>query len=134
MPFFELHIHVAIGDGTGAVANIIADMLFGPNLHIRNTRRESKRFPGNFHEAEHLDGDTDMVDYISSVLEEEAKRRAIGRADHCISMRPDHGHNILDDLTEESQPGYPAIERMKGLAELRGVIKALEPSFYKGEK
>ncbi len=95
-------------------------------VHIRNTKRETGQFPGDFHEAEHLDGDTDVVDFISAVLEEEAKRRVAGREDHSIPMRPDHGHDILDDLTKDSQPGYPAIGRMKGLAELRGVIKALE--------
>lgn len=102
-------------------------------VHIRNVKRETDQFPGDFHEAEHLTGDTDVVDFISAVLEEEAKRRANGRSDHRIPMRPDHGHDILDDLTKESQPGYPAIGRMKGLAELRGVITALQHPIAKQE-
>jgi mannonate dehydratase len=80
---------------------------------------------GSFHEAEHLTGDTDMVKLIAAALAEEAKRRAAGRADHSIPFRPDHGQNILDDLGRKAQPGYPAIGRMKGLAELRGIITAL---------
>lgn len=103
-------------------------------VHIRNVKRETAQYPGDFHEAEHLTGDTDVVDFISAVLEEEVKRRANGRSDHRIPMRPDHGHDILDDLTKESQPGYPAIGRMKGLAELRGVITALQHPIAKQEK
>ena len=94
-------------------------------IHLRNTKRESDGLPCSFHEAEHLDGDTDMVALIEQVLLEEARRKAAGRADWNIPMRPDHGHDILDDLNKQGQPGYPAIGRLKGLAELRGVIKAL---------
>ena len=63
---------------------------------------------------------------IAAVVREEARRRAAGRQDHIIPMRPDHGQDILDDLGRRSQPGYPTIGRMKGLAELRGVMAALE--------
>jgi mannonate dehydratase len=98
-------------------------------LHLRNVKRETgdgeARIAGSFHEAEHLGGDTDMVALIAAVLAEEAKRRAAGRADHSIPMRPDHGQDILDDLKRRAQPGYPAIGRLKGLAELRGVMTAL---------
>jgi mannonate dehydratase len=98
-------------------------------LHLRNVKRETgdgeARIAGSFHEAEHLGGDTDMVALIAAVLAEEAKRRAAGRADHSIPMRPDHGQDILDDLNRRAQPGYPAIGRLKGLAELRGVMTAL---------
>jgi mannonate dehydratase len=96
-------------------------------LHLRNVRRESAGIPCSFHEAEHLGGDTDMVALVEAVLREEARRRAAGRADWSIPFRPDHGQDILDDLGRRAQPGYPAIGRLKGLAELRGVIAALEP-------
>lgn len=94
-------------------------------LHLRNVRRESGRTRGSFHEAGHLGGDTDMVALIAAALVEEERRRKAGRPDWSIPMRPDHGQNILDDLNRHSQPGYPAIGRLKGLAELRGVVAAL---------
>jgi mannonate dehydratase len=94
-------------------------------LHLRNVSRETAGLPCSFHEAEHLDGDTDMVAVIRAVLREEARRVAQGRADAEIPMRPDHGQDILDDLRRGAQPGYPAIGRLKGLAELRGVERAL---------
>lgn len=95
-------------------------------LHLRNVKRDTDDLVGSFFEAEHLDGDTNMVALIEAVLRQEAKRRAAGRKDHAIPMRPDHGQDILDDLGRRSQPGYPTIGRMKGLAELRGVMRALE--------
>ena len=66
-----------------------------------------------------------MVAVIAAVLREEERRRAAGRADASIPFRPDHGQDILDDKSRKAQPGYPAIGRLKGLAELRGVIAAL---------
>jgi mannonate dehydratase len=98
-------------------------------IHLRNTKRESEGLPCSFHEAEHLDGDTNMVDLIEEILREEARRKAAGRADWNIPMRPDHGQDILDDLNRKGQPGYPAIGRLKGLAELRGVMTALSARF-----
>ncbi|WP_332700162.1 mannonate dehydratase [Devosia sp.] len=95
-------------------------------LHLRNVKRDSDDIVGSFYEAEHLAGDTDMVALIAAVVREENKRKAVGRKDHTIPMRPDHGQDILDDLGRRSQPGYPTIGRMKGLAELRGVMTALE--------
>lgn len=94
-------------------------------LHLRNVKRESDAVAGSFYEAEHLGGDTDMVALIDVILQEEKRRSEAGRADHEIPMRPDHGHDILDDLGRRQQPGYPAIGRLKGLAELRGVMTAL---------
>jgi len=95
-------------------------------LHLRNVKRDTDDLVGSFYEAEHLGGDTDMVALIAAIVREEKKRQAAGRADHIIPMRPDHGQDILDDLGRRSQPGYPTIGRMKGLAELRGVMTALE--------
>lgn len=100
----------------------------GPRIHfvhLRNVRRETPGVPCSFFEDEHLAGDTDMVAVIAALLDEEALRRAEGRPDAVLPMRPDHGQDILDDLRRGAQPGYPAIGRLKGLAELRGVERAL---------
>ncbi len=94
-------------------------------LHLRNVTRESDGLVGSFYEAEHLGGGTDMVALIAAVLRQEAKRRQAGRLDVSIPFRPDHGQDILDDLGRSAQPGYPAIGRLKGLAELRGILTAL---------
>lgn len=94
-------------------------------VHLRNVARESPALPTSFHEAEHLDGDIDMVALIKAILLEEKKRRTQGRKDWSIPMRPDHGMDILDDLKRRGQPGYPSVGRLKGMAELRGVITAL---------
>lgn len=93
--------------------------------HLRNVRKETAGTPCSFHEAEHLTGDTDMIAVIQALLREEARRKAEGRADAVIPMRPDHGQDILEDAKRNAQPGYPAIGRLKALAELRGVERAL---------
>ena len=97
-------------------------------VHLRSTRRESMRGEGrpSFHEAAHLDGDVDMVRIIRELLAEERRRRERGREDATIPMRPDHGHQMLDDLGKVTNPGYSAIGRLRGLAELRGVALAIE--------
>ena len=95
-------------------------------LHLRNVKKDNDSLAGSFFEAEHLGGDTDMVALIAAIIAEERKRKAAGRADWEIPMRPDHGQDILDDLGRRSQPGYPTIGRLKGLAELRGIMTALE--------
>ncbi len=89
--------------------------------HLRATRRERDGL--SFYEADHLDGDVDMVAVLDVLLDED-RRRADGQT---IPFRPDHGHRMLDDLSADRivNPGYTAIGRLKGLAELRGVIKAL---------
>ena len=95
-------------------------------LHLRNvTRDDDSQIMGSFFEDQHLDGATDMVELIAAILREEERRKAQGRSDWRIPMRPDHGQNILDDLGRGGQPGYPAIGRLKGLAELRGIETAL---------
>ncbi|NKN36048.1 mannonate dehydratase [Agrobacterium sp. a22-2] len=99
-------------------------------VHLRNVTRDTDTVPCSFFEDEHLEGGTDMVAVIAALLDEEKRRRAEGRDDHQIPMRPDHGQEILDDLTRGAQPGYPAIGRLKGLAELRGIERALlHPQF-----
>ena len=98
---------------------------FAPHIHfvhLRATRREAD--PLSFHEAEHLDGDVDMVGVIGELVHEQRRRQREGG--HRLPMRPDHGHHLLDDLKRDSRPGYPLIGRLKGLAELRGVEAAMQ--------
>jgi mannonate dehydratase len=93
-------------------------------LHLRATKREDD--PESFFEADHLTGDVDMVGVITEVLKEEKKRESAGRGDKEIPMRPDHGHQMLDDIDKSVNPGYSAIGRLRGLAELRGVALAVK--------
>ena len=103
-----------------AIAQRFADRIHF--AHLRNVRKDSD---GSFEEAAHLDGDTDMIALIKVLLNEEARRRATGRKDADIPFRPDHGHELLSDIGRGTQPGYPLIGRLRGLAEIRGAIRAL---------
>lgn len=94
-------------------------------IHFAHLRNVVKEADGSFEEAAHLEGDTDMVALIAVLLDEEQRRIATGRADADIPFRPDHGHELLSDGERGTHPGYPLIGRLRGLAELRGVIKAL---------
>jgi mannonate dehydratase len=90
--------------------------------HLRATKREANEL--SFHESDHLDGDVDMIAVLKVLLKENRRRPADGK----IVFRPDHGHRMLDDLvaTKRTNPGYTAIGRLRGLAELRGAIRAIE--------
>lgn len=99
---------------------------FASRIHFVHLRQVTREAEGIFHEAEHLDGSSDMVGLIRALLEEEANRRKAGREDHEIPMRPDHGHLLADDIQKKSNPGYSYVGRLKGLGELRGVIRGLQ--------
>ncbi|MVA58773.1 mannonate dehydratase [Agrobacterium vitis] len=98
---------------------------FAERIHFAHLRNVAKEKDGSFQEAAHLDGDTDMVTLIAVLIAEERRRKADGRADFDIPFRPDHGHELLDDVSRGTHPGYPLVGRLRGLAELRGVIRTL---------
>ncbi|MGQ6549098.1 mannonate dehydratase [Serratia sp. IR-2025] len=103
---------------------------FGDRIHfthLRATCREQN--PKTFHEGAHLQGDVDMVAVVEAILAEEQRRHKAGDL-RPIPMRPDHGHQMLDDLKKKTNPGYSAIGRLKGLAEVRGVELALKRRFF----
>ena len=101
--------------------------LFGPRIHFSHLRgvsrdRDEQR---SFVEASHLDSDIDMVEVVRALLEEESRRREFDGERSEIFIRPDHGHRMMDDIGKTVNPGYSGIGRLKGLAEIRGVIRAL---------
>jgi mannonate dehydratase len=109
-----------VGNGLPAMAARFAERIHF--VHLRNVAKEPD---GSFMEADHLGGDVDMVAVMTALLREQARRKATGDAGWRIPFRPDHGHELLDDTRRETHPGYPLIGRMRGLAELRGVMTAV---------
>jgi mannonate dehydratase len=99
---------------------------FAARIHFAHLRQVKREAEGSFYEAEHLGGSSDMIGAVRALLEEEARRRGTERDDAEIPMRPDHGHLLADDIDKKTNPGYSYVGRLKGLAELRGVMRGLQ--------
>jgi mannonate dehydratase len=105
---------------------------FAPRVHFAHLRNVKREPDGSFFEDDHLAGETDMVRLVAALMAEEDRRRTQGRADAEIPMRPDHGHLLGDDGKKRANPGYSFVGRLKGLAELRGVMQTVE-AFRSGQ-
>ena len=100
---------------------------FGPRIHFSHLRGVSRDLEEqrSFYEANHLDSDIDMIQVVKELLNEEKRRKQNDSQDLEIFIRPDHGHEMMNDIDKAGNPGYSGIGRLKGLAEIRGVIRAL---------
>lgn len=100
---------------------------FAPRIHAVHLRSTQRLPDGSFFEADHLAGSVNMPEVIRTLFAEMDRRRAAGREDWRLAFRPDHGHTMMDDLAKAANitPGYAAIGRMRGLAELRGLMLGL---------
>lgn len=110
--------------GTRADNDLVAMVReFGSRIHFAHLRNVTREPDGSFHEADHLGGSSDMPAVVIALLDEQVRRQSEGRADWQIPLRPDHGHLMADDLDKDRiNPGYSLIGRLRGLAELRGVM------------
>nr|WP_319777054.1 mannonate dehydratase [uncultured Sphaerochaeta sp.] len=113
------------GSYSASLDNNLPEMIrqFGDRIHVAHLRSTQKNTDGSFYEANHLEGSVNMYEVVKALLEEMAARKKAGRTDWRLAFRPDHGHTMMDDLAKPpaDNPGYTAIGRMRGLAEIRGV-------------
>lgn len=121
-------ITLCAGSYGSRVGNDLTEMAkrFAPRVHFAHLRNVKKEADGSFIESDHLDGDVNMVALTSTLRHEERRRESVGRQDAVIPFRPDHGHLLIEDQNRTVNPGYSCIGRLKGLAELRGVIAAVD--------
>jgi mannonate dehydratase len=113
--------------GAGPTNDLVAIATrFAPHVHFAHLRNVRKEPDGSFQESDHLDGDVDLPRVIAILLAEEKRRSKADANSAPIPFRPDHGHQIADDLNRPTHPGYPLIGRLRGLAEIRGVIRGLQ--------
>ena len=111
-------------------------------VHLRNVRRgvgadgTAAAAPGSFTESDHLDGDVDMFRVVRTFMAEAARREADGWVGGALCFRPDHGHQMLDDLSagKKINPGYTAIGRLRGLAEVRGLQEGIARATAEAEE
>ena len=136
-PSFAYGITLCVGTYGSRPDNNLPAMArrFGSRInfaHLRGVSRD-KNEQRSFYEANHLDSDIDMVSVIRELLIEEHKREELGQnSQNEIFIRPDHGHQMMDDIGKTVNPGYSGIGRLKGLAEVRGVIRALSTQIESG--
>ncbi|KAB0622431.1 mannonate dehydratase [Castellaniella defragrans] len=134
VPIAANGLTLCVGSLGVRAGNDLVDMVrtFADRIHFAHLRDVTYEPNGSFFEAEHLDGSSDMIGVVSALLAEERRRREQGHAQPEIPFRPDHGHLLGDDIGKRTNPGYSYIGRLKGLAELRGVIRTLEYAQARG--
>lgn len=122
------------GSLSGSTDNDIVSMVkeFAPRVYFAHLRNTAHLEDGSFYESGHLGGSVDMFSIIKTLLEEQIEREKADRKDVRIPFRPDHGIRILDDYTRESNPGYPLVGRLKGLAEIDGLQTGIERMLKSG--
>ncbi len=120
-PSINNGITLCAGSLSASADNIIPEMasLFGDRIHFVHLRSTKRLNNGDFYEESHLEGNVDIVEVIHELY------KTIKRTNRSIPVRPDHGHKILDDFNRDTNPGYPLIGRLKGLAEIAGIEKAV---------
>ncbi len=117
--------------GAGSDNNVVAMVKkFAGRINFAHLRNVIKESDGSFYESDHLSGAVDMYEVMRTLLQEQQDRVTQGRSDSIIPVRPDHGHQMLDDLNKKTYPGYSAIGRLRGLAELRGLEMGIRKSLF----